>query len=460
MPSCVTPAPKKILVLGAGFGGLTFCQTFRHAKASVTVVDAHNHHLFQPLLYQVAAAGLSAPEIAEPARSILSRRKDITVLMDRATGFDLTARRVHCEGHTLDYDYLVVALGGVTSYFGHPEWAEFAPGLKSLDDALRIRRDVLLAFERAENEADPLARRRLMTLVVVGGGPTGVELAGAFAELSRHVLRRDFRRIDPGQARVVLIEAGPRLLPQLPESLSASALQQFERFGVEIRLNAKVAEIRRNEVELEDGQVLAAENIIWAAGIAANPLAAQLGAACDRAGRVKVLPDLSLPGHPEVFVIGDLAVVAERDGKSVPGVSPAAMQMARHVARLVQHDLDGAATTSAPRPAFRYRDKGTMATIGRSAAVAKIGQLELTGFPAWLAWLVVHLLFLIGFDNKLTVLIQWAYSYFTYKRAARIIIGDAAGASPDGAWVIPIHHSGAPRERQIEAQERDLRQPA
>jgi NADH dehydrogenase len=416
--------------------------------------------LFQPLLYQVAAAGLSAPEIAEPARSILSCRKDVTVLMDRATGFDLTARRVHCEGHTLDYDYLVVALGGVNSYFGHPEWAEFAPGLKSLDDALRIRRDVLLAFERAENEADPLVRRRLMTLVVVGGGPTGVELAGAFAELSRHVLRRDFRRIDPGQARVVLIEAGPRLLPQLPESLSASALHQLEGFGVEVRLNAKVAEIRRSEVQLENGQVLAAENIIWAAGIAANPLAAQLGAACDRAGRVKVLPDLSLPGHPEVFVIGDLAVVADRDGKSVPGVSPAAMQMARHVARLVQHDLDGPAPTSAPRPSFRYRDKGTMATIGRSAAVAKIGPLELTGFTAWLAWLFVHLLFLIGFDNKLTVLIQWAYSYFTYKRGARIIIGDAAGRSPDGAWVIPIHHSGAPRKRQIEAHACDLGQPA
>jgi NADH dehydrogenase len=287
-----------------------------------------------------------------------------------------------------------------------------------------------------------------------------VELAGAFAELSRHVLRRDFRRIDPGQARVVLIEAGPRLLPQLPESLSTSALRQLEGFGVEIRLNAKVADIRRSEVELEDGQVLAAENIIWAAGIAANPLAAKLGAACDRAGRVKVLPDLSLPGHPEVFVIGDLAAVADRDGKPVPGVSPAAMQMARHVARLVQHELNTPTTTSAPRPAFRYRDKGTMATIGRSAAVAKIGKLELTGFPAWLAWLLVHLLFLIGFDNKLTVLIQWAYSYVTYKRGARIIISDAAGRSPDGPWVIPIHHSGTPRERQSEALACDLRQPA
>lgn len=456
----MTPAPKKILVLGAGFGGLTFCQTFRHASASVTVVDAQNHHLFQPLLYQVAAAGLSAPEIAEPARSILSPRKDVTVLMDRATGFDLAARRVLCKGHTIDYDYLVVALGGVTSYFGHPEWAEFAPGLKSLEDALRIRRDVLLAFERAENEPDPAVRSRLMTLVVVGGGPTGVELAGAFAELSRQVLRREFRRIDPGQARVVLIQAGPRLLPQMPESLSASALRQLERFGVEVRLNAKVAHVRKGEVELGDGQVLAAENIIWAAGIVANPLAAQLGATCDSAGRVKVLPDLSLPGHPEVFVIGDLAAVADRDGKPVPGVSPAAMQMAGHVARLVQNELDAPEPTPAPRRAFRYRDKGTMATIGRSAAVAKIGRLELTGFPAWLAWLFVHLLFLIGFDNKLTVLIQWAYSYFTYKRGARIIIEGAPAPDRAFARTNPGHHFRKSRECQPEMNAHDLRQPA
>ncbi len=416
------PASKHVLVLGAGFGGLTFCQTFRHSQASVTLVDAQNHHLFQPLLYQVAAAGLSAPEIAEPARSILSRRPDVTVLMDRVTGFDLAARRVHCQAHELSYDYLVVALGGVTSYFGHPEWAEFAPGLKSLEDALRIRREVLLAFERAENEPDPAVRRRLMTLVVVGGGPTGVELAGAFAELARHVLRRDFRRIDPLQAQVVLIEAGPRLLPQMPASLSASALRQLQRFGVDVRLNTKVADIRQGELTLDGDQVLAAENIIWAAGVAANPLAGELGAERDRAGRVRVQPDLSLPAHPEVFVIGDLAAVAGPDGKPVPGVSPAAMQMARHVASLVGQDLDAATPPTAARPPFRYRDKGTMATIGRSAAVAKIGWLEMTGFSAWLAWLFVHVIFLIGFDNKLTVLVQWAYSYFTYKRGARIII--------------------------------------
>ena len=419
--------PRHILVLGAGFGGLTFCQAFRHPNATVTLVDAQNHHLFQPLLYQVAAAGLSAPEIAEPVRSILSRQRQVTVLMDAATDILLPARTVQCRAHTLSYDYLVLALGGVTSYFGHPEWAEFAPGLKSLEDALRIRRDVLLAFERAENETDPVVRRRLMTIVVVGGGPTGVELAGAFAELARHVLRRDFRRIDPGLARVILIEAGPRLLPQMPEGLSASALRQLERFCVEVRLNTKVADIRRGEVQLEGGEVLAADNIVWAAGVAANPLSARLGVELDRAGRVKALPDLSLPGHPEAFVIGDLASVMDARGRPVPGVSPAAMQMARHVARIIQRELEAPASGSATRPPFRYRDKGTMATIGRSAAVAKIGRLEFGGFAAWLAWLFVHLLFLIGFDNKLTVLVQWAYSYLTYKRGARLIVQSADG---------------------------------
>lgn len=419
----MTSRRKHVLVLGAGFGGLTFCQTFHHHDAEVTVVDAQNHHLFQPLLYQVAAAGLSAPDIAEPVRSILSRLRHVTVLMDTVTGFDLAARRVFCRAHTLGYDYLVVALGGVTSYFEHPEWAAFAPGLKSLDDALRIRRDVLLAFERAENEPDPETRKRLMTVAVVGGGPTGVELAGAFAELARHVLRRDFRRIDPGQARVILIEAGPRLLPQMPPALSVKAQQQLEAFGVDVRLQTKVAAIHQAQVLLEHGQRLAAENIIWAAGVRAHPLANQLGAPQDRAGRVMVQPDLSLSEHPEVFVIGDLAAVKDARGVMVPGVSPAAMQMARHIARILRKELDAdASSASSTRPSFRYRDRGTMATIGRSAAVAKIGSLEFDGFPAWLAWLLVHLLFLIGFDNKATVLIQWAYSYLTYKRGARIII--------------------------------------
>lgn len=438
----MSAAPKRIVVLGAGFGGLTFCQSFRHPGVEVTLVDARNHHLFQPLLYQVAAAGLSAPEIAEPVRGILSRQRHVTVLMDQATDFDLAARRVFCREHTLDYDHLVVGLGGVTSYFGHPEWADFAPGLKSLEDATRIRRDVLLAFERAENEENPGARRRLMTIVVVGGGPTGVELAGAFAELARHVLRKDFRRIDPRLARVILVEAGPRLLPQMPPALSESARRQLDRFCVEVRLDTKVANIRRGEVELAGGEVIEAENIIWAAGVAAHPLAARLGVPQDRAGRVEVLPDLSLPGHPEVFVIGDLAAVKDAQGRPVPGVSPAAMQMARYVARTLERELAAPAPTVPARQPFRYFDKGTMATIGRSAAVAKIGPLEFGGFPAWLAWLFVHLLFLVGFDNKLTVLTQWAWSYFTYKRGARIIMGEtaspaSAGDRTDGASAQP-----------------------
>ncbi len=415
-------AAPHILVLGAGFGGLTFCQTFRNHHARITLVDRQNHHLFQPLLYQVATAGLSAPEIAQPIRSILSDHQNVTVLLDHATDFRLADRKVVFEQNTLGYDYLVLALGGVTSYFGHPEWEEFAPGLKSLDDALRIRRHILLAFERAENETDAVARRKRMTIVVVGGGPTGVELAGAFAELARHVLKSDFRRIDPGHARVILIEAGPRVLAHLSLELSANAQRQLAAMGVEVQTGAKVKDIRPSRVELEDGQVIEAGNIIWAAGVSASPLTRNLGVELDRGGRVKVRPDLSLPGHPEVFAIGDMALVFDENEKPVPGVSPAAMQMARHVARLIEDEM-AAGLRPAERPAFRYWDKGTMATIGRSAAVAKIGSLEFDGFPAWIAWLFVHLIFLVGFRNKLAVLLQWAYSYCTYKRGARIVTG-------------------------------------
>ncbi|MGH7972620.1 MAG: NAD(P)/FAD-dependent oxidoreductase, partial [Limisphaerales bacterium] len=305
-----------------------------------------------------------------------------------------------------------------TSYFGHPEWERFAPGLKSLEDALGIRRRILLAFEQAEAEPDPVARQRLMTIVVVGGGPTGVELAGAFAELTRTVLCSDFRRIDPRQARVILVEAGPRLLAHLSEQSSASAQRQLERLGVEVRTNCPVQTLQSGSVELP-GEQIAAANIIWAAGVAAVPLTRQLGVELDRAGRIKVRPDLSVPGHPEVFAIGDLALVLDENGRPVPGVSPAAMQMARHVARLIKADL--VTHGAAARPAFRYWDKGSMATIGRSAAVAEIKRLKLSGWVAWLVWLGVHLIFLIGFRNKLAVLLQWAYAYCTYKRGARII---------------------------------------
>lgn len=408
-----------ILVLGAGFGGLTFCQHFRNPAAQVTVVDRTNHHLFQPLLYQVAAAGLSAPDIAQPVRSIL-RRRNIVVLLDKVVDFDLANKRVFLEMTTQTYDYLVLGLGGCTSYFGHPEWEQFAPGLKTLDDALRIRSRVLLAFEKAETATDAATRERLMTIVIVGGGPTGVELAGSFAELARTVLRREFRHIDPGRARIILIEASPLVLSHLPPDLAESAARQLKKLGVQVRTSTRVKDIRKSEVELEGGEIIRAENILWAAGVSASPLTRKLGAELDRAGRVKVNPDLSVPGHPEIFAIGDMALVLQENGEPVPGVSPAAMQMARHVARTVDDEL-ALGVGRVPRPPFKYHDKGTMATIGRSAAVALIGKLKMSGWFAWLAWLFIHLIFLIGFRNKLFVLMQWTYSYFMYKRSARII---------------------------------------
>ena len=411
-----------VVVLGGGFGGLAFCQHFRHPSARVTVVDRTNHHLFQPLLYQVATAGLSAPEIAQPIRSILAHRPEVTVLLDRVVDVKLAERQVILEKSVLAYDYLVVALGGCTSYFGHPEWEEFAPGLKTLDDALRIRSRVLLAFEKAENTANPAEREALLTIVIVGGGPTGVELAGAFAELARTVLKRDFRRIDPAQARIVLIEAAPAVLGHMPPDLAESARRQLEGLGVQVRTSTRVSDILRGEVKLATGENIRAENIIWAAGVSAVALTRKLGTELDRSGRVKVKPDLSLPAHPEVFAIGDLALVFEENGEPVPGVSPAAMQMAEHVARIIGDELD-LGPGRAPRPPFRYWDRGTMATIGRSAAVAWIGRLHFSGLFAWLTWLLVHLVFLIGFRNKLAVLLQWAYSYFAYKRGARIITG-------------------------------------
>jgi NADH dehydrogenase len=411
---------KHIVVVGAGFGGLAFCQNFPRDEARITLIDRTNHHLFQPLLYQVATCGLSAPEIAQPVRSILSNRPDITVLLDKVLDFDLQQRKVVLSHQVLDYDYLVLALGGRTGYFGHPEWEQFAPGLKTLDDALRIRSHVLLAFEQAENALDTAEHDRLLTIVVVGGGPTGVELAGAFAELARTVLKRDFRRIDPTQARIVLIEAGPALLSIFPPDLSASALRQLEDLGVEVRLSSPVQTIREGEVELQSGEIIRASNIIWAAGVSASPLTSKLGVELDRSGRVKVNPDLTLPGHREVFAVGDMALVLQADGRPVPGVSPAAMQMGVYAGKLigdeVRHGPPGGV-----RPLFKYWDKGSMATIGRSAAVAWIGRFKFSGLLAWMAWLFVHLIFLVGFRNRLAVILQWMYSYFSYKRSARLI---------------------------------------
>jgi NADH:ubiquinone reductase (H+-translocating) len=409
-----------VVVLGAGFGGLTFCKDFHHPDARITVVDRTNHHLFQPLLYQVATCALSATDVAQPIRAILSKRQDITVLLDKAVGFDLAQKKVFLQKSSLDFDYLVLALGGHTGYFGHHEWEQFAPGLKTLDDALRLRSRILLAFEQAEKETDPVEHDRLTTIVVVGGGPTGVELAGSFAELTRTVMNLDFRHIDPAQAHVILLEGGPRILGHLPPELSEKAKWQLIHLGVNVKTDTQVKSIHEGVVELANGKIIKAGNIVWAAGVASTPLTKKLGCELDRSGRVKVNPDLSLPGQPEIFAIGDMALVLKDDGKPVPGVSPAAMQMGKHVAKIIEAELS-AGGKSVARPAFKYWDKGTMATIGRSAAVAQIGRLKMSGYPAWLAWLFIHLIFLVGFRNRTAVLFQWAYSYFSNRRSARII---------------------------------------
>ncbi|HEX2860384.1 MAG TPA: NAD(P)/FAD-dependent oxidoreductase [Lacunisphaera sp.] len=423
------PALPHIVVLGAGFGGLSFAKEFPGHLGRITIVDRQNHHLFQPLLYQVATAGLAAPDIAQPIRSILRKKKNLTVILADVQGIDLAAREVKLADGTLHYDWLVIALGGQTSYFGRDEWSEFAPGLKTLDDAQRLRRNMLLAYERAERESDPARRHDLMTTVVVGGGPTGVELAGTFAELARTVLYRDFDHIDPRQARILLVEGGDRVLGNFHPDLSISAKRQLESLGVEVRLSTRVTAIRPGEVEL-GGETVRAGNIVWAAGVGASSVTKSLGVELDRAGRVKVLPDLSVPGHPRVFAIGDLAALTDRNGVIVPGVAQGGIQGGTHVARLMAHDLAVGERAPAQREAFAYFDKGNMATIGRSRAIAEIRKLHLTGFSAWLAWLALHLFFLVGFRNRLSVLIQWIFSYFTYKRGARIILGMEETAPP------------------------------
>ena len=424
-----SPRLSHVVVLGAGFGGLTFAKKFPPHLARVTVVDRQNHHVFQPLLYQVATAGLAAPDIAQPIRSILRDRPNLTVLMAEVRGLDLAARRVRLDHGELDYDYLLIALGGRTVYFGRDEWEQHAPGLKSLDDAVRLRRNMLLAYERAEAEPDAARRHELMTTVVVGGGPTGVELAGTFAELARTVLYRDFSRIDPRQAHILLVEGGPRILPQFPADLSANAQRQLEKLGVEVRLDTKVTAIRAGEVEL-DGQPLRAGNIVWAAGVGASPVTGTLGIETDHAGRLKVLPDLSLPGHPEVFAVGDITTLTDTRGVIVPGVAQGAIQGGAHVAKLLARDLAAGARRPAQREPFAYWDKGNMATIGRSSAIAQIGRWHFGGFPAWLAWLGIHLIFLVGFRNRISVFLSWVYSYFTYKRGARIIMGGEINPRP------------------------------
>lgn len=419
-------ASRRVVIIGAGFGGLFAAKALADAPVQVTVIDRTNHHLFQPLLYQVAMAGLSPAEIAMPIRAILSGQENARVLLGEVCDFDLAARQVLLsDGARVPYDDLIVASGARTSYFGHDEWERYAVGLKDLDDAVEIRRRVLVAFEAAEREPDAARRRALMTFVVVGGGATGVELAGAVAELSRFVLGRDFRAINPEDTRVLLIEAGPRVLAGFSEDLSAYAARTLTRMGVEVRCATRVLRVDPSGVTVSgpggQEEVLATTTPLWAAGVAATPLVGRLNVPLDRGGRVLAQADLAIPGHPEVFVIGDATTFLHQpgaEGKPLPGVSPVAMQMGRHVAANLERDRLGQA-----RLPFVYVDKGSMATIGRNAAVTQIKRLHLTGFTAWMAWLVVHIFYLIGFRNRVVTLINWAWYYFAYRRGARLITG-------------------------------------
>jgi len=415
-----------VLVIGGGFGGLWATRALASAPVRITLVDRSNHHLFQPLLYQVATAGLSAPDIAAPLRHILRRQRNVTVRMDEAVAIDAQARRASlASGAELAYDFLVLATGATHAYFGHDDWAAHAPGLKTLDDALAIRRRILSAFEAAEREQDPAARAAWLNFVVVGGGPTGVELAGTLAEIARHTLPREFRHADPRQAQVHLVEAGPRLLPSMPETLSEKTRLQLQRLGVEVHTGAPVTAIDGGGVDI-GGRRLASRTVLWAAGVAASPMGRRLGVDTDRAGRVPVTEDLTVPGHPDIFVVGDLAAVARPDGRPVPGVAPAAKQMGAHAARVIRDRLRGRTT-----PPFRYRDYGNLATIGRMAAVVDLRGFRFWGLPAWWFWLIAHLFFLIGFRNRLIVLVNWAWSYWTYQRHARIIVGGEASSPGD-----------------------------
>ncbi len=439
----------KIVIVGGGFGGLTAAQALRKTPAEVTLVDRQNHHLFQPLLYQVAMAGLAPSEIAAPIRSILSRQRRTTVLLDEVERVDLAARTVELShGETLPYDYLILAPGARTHYFGNDAWEHYAPGLKSLDDAVEIRRRVLVSFEAAERETDPALRAKYLSFVVIGGGPTGVELAGDIAELARYALSRDFRRVRPSETRVLLIEAGPRVLPGFDPKLSEDTVRQLSELGVHVRTGSLVSNIGPEGVTLATGEVIAADTVLWAAGVGGAPLLSRLGIDVDRGGRVAVNKDCSIPGHPEVFVIGDAASFLDDNGKPLPGVSPVAMQMGRYVARQIAVAVAAqrAGQKPPPREPFRYHDKGSMATVGRSRAVAQVGQLKLRGILAWLAWLLVHIWYLIGFRNRLIVMIDWAWSYLTYRRGARLITG---GRLKPGAPV-PLNASRSAQEAAVE----------
>src|SRR5215471_1202899 len=412
----VSSAKPKVVVIGAGFGGLEATKALKRAAADVIVIDRHNHHCFQPLLYQVATAALSPAEIAWPIRHILRPQRNATVLMEDVYAIDTANKCLHTQFGIVPYDYLVIATGAMHSYFGHDDWEKYAPGLKLIEDATRIRRTILIAFERAEVIQDQDEQRRLLTFVIVGGGATGVEMAGAIADVARQTLAADFRRIDPRSARIVLIEAGPRLLPTFPPGLAEYARNTLSRVGVEVKTDTLVTKCDARGVDLKDGRIDAG-TIIWAAGVTASPAARWLNAEVDRAGRVKVKPDLSVPQHPEIFVIGDAAAVLDAKGNPVPGIAPAAKQMGKYVGKLISARIAG---HDAPEP-FRYFHLGDLATIGRRAAVVKFGRLELRGFIGWVLWSVAHIYFLIGLRNRFVVAFNWFWDYLTFQRGARLI---------------------------------------
>jgi len=406
----------RIVIVGAGFGGLSAARALRRSPADVTLVDRQNHHCFQPLLYQVATAALSPADVAWPIRHILRAQDNVTVLMEEVRGVDLAQKLLRTDFKDIAFDYLVIATGATHAYFGHDDWSAFAPGLKRIEDATRIRRSILIAFERAELTDDADERRRLLTFVVVGGGATGVEMAGAIAEVAGQTLANDFRRIDPRSAHIILVEAGPRLLPSFPANQADYVRTVLTKAGVEVKTDTRVTGCDAGGVELDSGRLDAATTI-WAAGVVASPAAAWLGAEADRAGRIKVGPDLSVPDHPDIFVIGDTATITDANGRPVPGIAPAAKQMGQYVGKLIAKRIAGQA---APGP-FRYLHLGELATIGRRAAVVKFGWLELRGFIGWLFWSVVHIYFLIGIRNRFIVAFSWLWSYLTFQRGARLI---------------------------------------
>jgi NADH dehydrogenase len=407
---------RHVVIVGGGFGGLTAAKALRRQALRVTLLDRHNYHLFQPLLYQVATATLSPGDIASPIRWIFRRSPNVRVLLGEAGSIDVAGRQVLLtDGAAVAYDYLIVATGSSHDYFGHNEWAPDAPGLKTLEDALEIRRRILLAFERAERESERERRQELLTFVLIGGGPTGVELAGTLAEIARQTLRDEFRSIDPGQARIVLVEAGPTILPSFPPKLRDAARASLRRLGVDVREHTAVTGVDEHGVMLRNDR-LAAGTVLWAAGVAASPLVRALGVPLDRVGRAIVEPDLSIPGHPEVFVVGDAAVFLHQDGRPLPGVAQVAIQQATHAAHTIVNRERG----SASRP-FMFRDKGNMAIVGRRSALTDLGWIAFSGTIAWVAWLFLHIFMLIGFRNRLVVLLQWAVAYFTYQRSVRLI---------------------------------------